>query len=156
MTSIEKINPLDLNIEVPRSSKDYLAGLVHLPRMVDKARAYKNETLGEYIFPCSLDQLVLNFLDVDPKKFVELDNSNEDGQIEEWAKEASRLHSPEEREALNRNILERKPAPKQMPIFLYHRELIEPGRTDVVTYVDLNDLEEGHIKNNHSYRSSVN
>jgi len=65
MTITEKVTALNLNVAVPRSSKDTLAGLAHLPRMIDKARALRNNTLGEYIYPCPLDWHVLNFLATD-------------------------------------------------------------------------------------------
>ena len=143
LTNTEKA--LDLNVSVPRSSRDTMAGIAHLPRMVDKARANRNETLGEYIYPCPLDQRVLKFLDTDPKTFAELADKNEDEQLTEWAREVTESHSFEERQLLNSNLLNRKPTPREMPHFLRQREKIQPGRTDVVTYVDLNDLEEGHI-----------
>ena len=40
MTITKKVTALNLNVAVPRSSKDTLAGLAHLPRMIDKARAH--------------------------------------------------------------------------------------------------------------------
>ena len=145
MNLIEKVESLDLNVSVPRSSKETMAGIAPLPRMVDKARSYKNGTLGEYIYPCPLDQHILKFLQTDPESFTELAETTQDDQIAHWAEEASRPRSPEERETLNRIILDRKPTAGQMPSFVYQRDLFEPGRTDVVTYVELTDLEEGHI-----------
>ena len=66
MNLIEKVESLDLNVSVPRSSKETMAGLAHLPRMIDKARAYRSNTIGEYIYPCPLDWRILKLLDQTP------------------------------------------------------------------------------------------
>jgi len=79
MTITKKMTALNLNIAVPRSSKDTLAGLAHLPRMIDKARALRNNTLGEYIYPWPIDRHVLNFLETDPEDFADLAEVNDDG-----------------------------------------------------------------------------
>ena len=56
---------MDLTQSFPRSPKVQLAGLVHLPRMLDKAGAFNAGTLGEYYFPCPLDDIILEFLQTD-------------------------------------------------------------------------------------------
>jgi len=145
MPITEKVNALNLNLAVPRSSKDTLAGLAHLPRMIDKARALRNNTLGEYIYPCPLDRHVLNFLQVGPEDFVDLAETNDDGQMAEWAEEAGRSGTAKERDLLNRKILDRKPDAQTLADFLEQRNQIDPTRTDVITWADLRDLEEGHI-----------
>jgi len=60
---------MNLTQEFPRSPKEQMAGLVHIPRMKDKARAARDNTLGEYIYPCPLDEIMLEFLDVDSETF---------------------------------------------------------------------------------------
>jgi len=42
---------MDLSKAFPRSPKQEMAGLVHLPRIIDKGRAYKENKLADYIFP---------------------------------------------------------------------------------------------------------
>jgi hypothetical protein len=145
METLEKINVLDLNFEVPRSSRESFAGIVHLPRMTDKARAYKNGVLGEYIYPCPLDRLVLNYLEVDAESFANRVEAKDDNEIENYVEKINRWRSEEDKELLRQKILDRKPSPEDMEWFVSQRDLLEPGRTDVVTYVGLNDLEEGHI-----------
>ncbi len=145
MTTTKKVTTLNLNIAVPRSSKDTLAGLAHLPRMIDKARALRNNTLGEYIYPCPIDRQVLNFLQADPEDFADLAEVNDDAQMAEWTEEAGRSRTGKERDLLNRKILDRKPDPANMADFLDQRNQIDPTRTDVITWADLRDLEEGHI-----------
>jgi len=145
MTILEKVTALNLNLAVPRSSKDTLAGLAHLPRMIDKARALRNDTLGEYIYPCPLDQHVLNFLATDPKDFADLAEVNDDGQMAVWADESGRSRTGKERDLLNGKILNRKPDAATLAEFLDQKNRIDPTRTDVITWADLRDLEEGHI-----------
>ena len=61
---------MDLTRTYPKSPKETLLGLVHLPRMIDKAKAFKENNLGEYIYPCPLDKLLLNFFIVDYEEFA--------------------------------------------------------------------------------------
>ena len=145
MTMTKKMTALNLNVTVPRSSKDTLAGLAHLPRMIDKARSLRNNTLGEYIYPCPLDRHVLNFLATDPEDFADLAEVNDDGQMAEWARETGRAHPAKERDLLNGKILDRKPDAATLAEFLDQRNQVDPTRTDVITWADLRDLEEGHI-----------
>ena len=145
MTILVKVQALNLNVAVPRSSKDTLAGLAHLPRMIDKARALRNDTLWEYIYPCPLDRHVLNFLETDPEDFADLAEVNDDEQMTEWAREASRSRNRKERDLVNGKILNRKVDPEDMPFFLKNRNLIDPTRRDITTWDGLIELEEGHI-----------
>ena len=145
MTILVKVQALNLNVAVPRSSKDTLAGLAHLPRMIDKARALRNDTLGEYIYPCPLDRHVLNFLETDPKDFADLAEVNDDGQMAAWADESGRSRTGKERDFLNAKILNKKPDTETLAEFVDQRNQIDPTRTDVITWADLRDLEEGHI-----------
>ncbi len=145
MTITKKMTALNLNVAVPRSSKDTLAGLAHLPRMIDKARALRNDTLGEYIYPCPLDRHVLNFLQANPEDFADLAEMTDNRQMAEWAGKASGSRTAKGRDLLNSKILDRKPDAANMADFLDQRNQIDPTRTDVITWADLRDLEEGHI-----------
>ena len=49
---------MDLSKVFPRSPKQKMAGLVHLGRMIDKGRAYKEKKLADYIYPCPLDKII--------------------------------------------------------------------------------------------------
>lgn len=146
MNVIEKVESLDLNTAVPRSSRETMAGIAHLPRMVDKARAYQNNNLGEYIYPCPLDRHILSYLEVNPEDFAELAELNEDKQMSLWTSAASAARNQEELDIVNAKILDRKVDPEDMPYFLNARNLIDPTRTDVTTWDGLTDLEEGHIE----------
>ena len=145
MTITKKLEAPDLNVNVPRSSKDTLADIAHLPRMIDKARAHKNDTLGEYIYPCPLDRQVLKFLATTAEDFADFAEVNDNADIAEWAEETGCFRSTKEKDLLNSKILGRKPNAATMADFLDQRNQIDPTRTDVVTWTDLTDLEEGHI-----------
>lgn len=46
----------DLTQHPPRSPRVRLGGYVHLPRLLDKARAHAAGKIGEYVWACPLDQ----------------------------------------------------------------------------------------------------
>jgi len=75
---------MDLTQFIPRSPKNKLAGIVMIPRMLDKARAYKNKSLGEYIYPCPLDQIILDFLGIDHKELAYQAQNLTNKEIELW------------------------------------------------------------------------
>ncbi len=145
MNLINKVESLDLNVSVPRSSRETMAGIAHLPRMIDKARAHRNNTLGEYIYPCPLDWQILKHLEANPGNFADLAEGNDDDQMTEWTREVSRSRTRKEQDLVNDKILNRKVDSEDMPSFLRARNLIDPTRTDVMTWDGLTDLDEGHI-----------
>jgi len=105
METLEKIKFLDLSVEEPRDFAESFAGIVHLPRMTDKARAYKNGTLSDFIYPCPLDRQVLNYLEVDAESFANRAEKNDDDEIEAYAEKINRWRSEEDREMLRQKIL---------------------------------------------------
>lgn len=123
-----------------------MAGLVHIPRMVDKARAWKNNALGEYIFPCPLDDIILDFLGVKAEEFAEVAATREDPEVARWAGEKCSERGDTEKQSINRRILERKPeTEEQSKTFLEALNKLDPSRTDIQAWVDLIDLEEGRL-----------
>lgn len=62
---------MDLSKRPPRSPRVRLGGFVHLPRLLDKARAHVAGTLGEYIWPCPLDKRFFAFTGLTPEEIVE-------------------------------------------------------------------------------------
>ena len=146
MNTMQSIKSLNLYKDVPRSSKDTMAGLAHLPRMIDKARAFRNGTLGEYIYPCPLDRRVLIFLKTSAEDFLDMAEVYDDEDMAEWAREASRSRHQIERDIVNYKILNGKPDAESLPYFIEQRNRIDPTRSDVTTWVDLTDLEEGRAR----------
>ncbi|MFQ5444752.1 MAG: DUF5069 domain-containing protein [Nitrospinales bacterium] len=137
---------MDLTQTFPRSPKEKFAGLVHAPRMVDKALAYKNKRLGEYIYPCPLDKVILDFLGIKEKQFTKVAVENGDAGILDLVEQKCRDRSPEKIEAVNQQILQRQPKnEKRWKDFYEMRDKIDPTRTDINTWVGLIDLEEGRL-----------
>lgn len=121
-------------------------GLVHIPRMMDKARAYKAKTLGEYIYACPLDKIILSFIKTDSEEFATFVIAHDETQILNWIKEKCQNRTEKEKEFINRQILERSPDGEERWAFFHEiRNKIDPSRTDITTWVDLIDLEEGHL-----------
>ena len=142
---------MDLSITFPRSPKQKMAGLVHLSRMIDKGRAYKESRLGDYIYPCPLDKIILNFLKIEAEIFANMTVEKNDEQIYDWAKELVKSKSPKELNFINEQILERKPDSKdRLNFFNEIRDKYDPSRSDITTWVDLLDLEEGRNPNKSS------
>ena len=62
-----------------------LGGFVHLPRLLDKTRASIVNQLGDYSFPCALDQRVLSFMGIEAEEFISAVRSGKsDSEMLEW------------------------------------------------------------------------
>ena len=139
---------MDLFRDFPRSPKEKIAGLVQLGRMIDKGRAYKEKRLADYIYPCPLDKIILNFLRIDSDTFAKMVVDKKDDEISIWAKDLTKSKSSREISFVNKQILDRKPdSQDRLQYFNEIRDKIDPSRTDIITWVDLLDLEEGRISN---------
>ncbi len=144
MTTVQTIPHLDLNRQPPRSPREIMAGILHLPRMIDKARAYRQGTLGEYIYPCPLDRRVLDFIGADAEAFADRAAAQDDDRISEWALEQTRSRSERERRLFNIRFIANSPQPgESMDYFIEQLDRLNPHRADIGTWVDLIDLEEG-------------
>ena len=137
---------MDLSKAFPRSPKQEMAGLVHLPRIIDKGRAYKENKLADYIFPCPLDKIILNFLKVDTEVFANMTRDKKDAEINDRAKEQTKSKSQSDFDFINKQILDRRPdSEDRLDYFNDLRNKIDPSRTDIDTWADLIDLEEGRL-----------
>ena len=139
---------MDLTKNFPRSPRDKMAGVVMLPRTTDKARAFNAGTLGEYHYDCPLDEEVFNFLGIDQAEYAQKAQELSDSQLEQWIHNAfvSKKTSAEI-DRFNAEFLADAPAPgsDSEQRFMKLRNKIDPSRTDIVTWVELLDLEEGRI-----------
>ena len=100
---------MDLTQDFPRSPYEKLNGMVHLPRMADKARAKGAGLLGEYIYPCPLDQMLLAFMGMEPEVFFESAQQKDDQEMAAWVQKKAVHHTSEEIEEWNRAFLNRGP-----------------------------------------------
>jgi hypothetical protein len=63
----------NLAAEAPRPMDATIGGYTWLPRMIDKARAAKAGTLGDYYrYPCPIDRTCLDKLGIDADTFAEI------------------------------------------------------------------------------------
>jgi len=135
---------MDLRRQFPRSPKEQLDGYAHVARIIDKARAHNAGTLGEYIYNCPMDQSWFQFTGVTADAFAEAVRTRDDRQMAEWIRQTATPRSQQEIEAWNRALLARTPSsPESRQRFLATRQKLAPERTDITTWPDLIDLEEG-------------
>jgi hypothetical protein len=113
--------------------------------MIDKCRAVLAGTQGEYIYPCPLDERLLEFAAISSADFTEAVKAHpEDRGVVEWFIHAAAPHSAAERDAWNEALLRRRPStPESAERFKQYRDAIDPSRTDLTAWADLQDLEEG-------------
>lgn len=134
---------MDLTRSFPRSPKETLHGLAHVPRMIDKAKAKNRGALGEYIYPCPLDDIMLEFLGTNGDEFARM---AETGEMDRWVGERCAGKSDSEKKTVNHKILQKKPdTEEKQRRFADLRNAIDPAREDVQTWAELIDLEEGRI-----------
>ena len=135
---------MDLSTQYPRSPREQLCGYVHLPRIIDKARASNASTLGEYIYHCPMDQSWFEFVGIDAESFAQAVTTRDDRQMEQWVRQQAKPHNQDEIDAWNQRLLSRTPSsPESQQRFLETRQRVAPDRTDVNTWPDMMDLEEG-------------
>jgi hypothetical protein len=91
-----------------------------------------------------MDQTLFEYLNMDPKAFLEVvKNAKSDYEIEAYAKTLVARKDPRNIEAFNKKFLSTVPTGESLTHFEELRSKIAPSRTDVVSWSDLLDLEEG-------------
>jgi hypothetical protein len=60
----------DLTRHPPRSPRARLGGYVHLPRLIDKARAWAADKAGDYHYPCPFDARFFAFTGLNADAFL--------------------------------------------------------------------------------------
>ena len=136
---------MDLRNHFPRSMRVKMAGYVHLSRMIDKCRAVLAGTEGEYIYPCPMDDRLMEFAGITPDQFTAAVKANPaDDAVARWFTQAAKSHTPAELDTWNRMMLSRGPSTlKKQKYFNTLRDAVDPSRTDLTAWADLPDLEEG-------------
>jgi hypothetical protein len=136
---------MDLRRSFPRSMRSKLEGYVHLARMIDKCRAVLAGTEGEYIYPCPMDERLLEFAGITADQFTAAVKPNpSDEAVAQWFTQTTKAHPPAELEAWNRMMLTCGPStPGKQDYFNKLRDAVDPARTDITSWADLQDLEEG-------------
>ncbi|MFZ0030879.1 MAG: DUF5069 domain-containing protein [Candidatus Cybelea sp.] len=135
---------MDLTKTTPRSSGEMMLGIVQLARATDKAKASAHDTLGEYKYDCPMDQGLFEYLGMDPMAFLNVvKDAKNDSEIETYARTFVTRKDPRNIEAFNKKFLSAVPTGESLKHFEELRSKIAPSRTDVVSWSDLLDLEEG-------------
>lgn len=136
---------MDLRKNFPRSMRVKMEGYVHLARMIDKCRAVLAGTEGEYIYPCPMDERLMKFAGITAEQFTATVKANPtDEGVAEWFRQIAKPHQPAELEAWNQKLLARGPSsPESAEKFKKYRDAVDPARTDLTSWADLQDLEEG-------------
>jgi hypothetical protein len=134
----------DLTKSTPRSSSETMLGIVQLARVIDKAKAATHGVIGEYKYDCPMDRELFDYLGMDPKTFLAtVNNAKSDYEIEAYAKTFVAKKDSRNIEAFNDKFLTKVPTGESLKHFEELRSKIAPSRTDVVSWADLLDLEEG-------------
>jgi hypothetical protein len=138
---------MDLTTSAPRSAKDKLAGLVSFKRVIDKAKAHNEGHLGEYDYDCPHDKPFFEFLGTNGDEFARRVKELEtDDEIAGWVKsDFLSKKSQAEIDAFNDARTKWYPDPGSHGEEYFNglRDNVAPGRSDVVTWFDLLDLDEG-------------
>lgn len=75
----------DLTQHPPRSVRVRLGGYVHLPRLLDKARAVIAGKGGDYHYNCPFDQRFFTFTGIDPDATLEaIKSGKSDSEMLDW------------------------------------------------------------------------
>ena len=132
-----------------RSPRQMLAGWVHLARFVDKIRLHHAEKLpADYQanFCGGFDGRWLEASGVNKETFLEaVRAAKDDAAVEQWVR-ANIRKAPAEIEAFNRFVLDRGRS-DEMSARLVERKKESglEGRTDIQTFVDFIDADEGRL-----------
>lgn len=124
-----------------------IAGHVHVARMIDKCRAVLAGTEGEYIYPCPMDERLLEFTGITSDQFTAAVKTNPtDEGVAAWFQQAAKPHTSAELEEWNQKLLARGPSsPESAEKFKKYLAAIDPSRTDITAWSDLQDLEERRV-----------
>ncbi len=137
---------VDLTTQPPRSahSKD-VAGCHGVARMADKGRAARAGKIGEYTYgeDSGQDRRILEFLGVSADDFQEAAvNNPNDIEIGAWVLEQSGKGT-DEIAAFNERMANWGPEDEASRAFFEkRRQEIDPSRTDIKTWADLQDVDD--------------
>lgn len=135
---------MDLTKTKPRSVGETMLGIVQLARTTDKAKAVAHGSIGEYKYDSPMDQGLFDYLGMDPNEFLNVvKGTKNDSEIESYANTFITKKDPRSIEAFNKKWLSAVPVGESLMHFQELRTKVAPSRTDVVSWSDLLDLEEG-------------
>jgi hypothetical protein len=137
---------MDLTKTVPRSVREKHLGLVQLARTIDKAKASAHGTIGQYEYPSEMDKGLFEFLGIQGLEFLKIVKvATTDAEIDGYIKGFVEKKTSDEIASFNRRWMTSMPEGESLEHFTKIRTRIAPERTDVTTWPDLLDLEEGRV-----------
>jgi hypothetical protein len=137
---------MDLTTAYPRSPRATIAGLAMAARAADKARAQAAGTIGDYNYDCPMDNKLFAFVGTNGEEFLAAVTSTPDDHgAEQLLTKKLAGKSADEIAAYNHSLVEHQPqaGTDGCTWFLAGREKNGRGRTDIFTWTDLIDVEEG-------------
>jgi hypothetical protein len=135
----------DLRRHPPRSPRTRLGGFAHLPRLIDKARAFVAGTHGDYHYNCPVDQRFFAFTGINPDAFLlEVKAGKTDSELLAYA--SAHLvppRAPSQIASWTRWMEELTPSSPDTRAFFndVHRQNA-PHRDDIGTWFDWLDLDD--------------
>jgi hypothetical protein len=135
---------MDLTKTKPRSVHATMLGIVQLARTTDKAKAKVNGTIGDYNYDCSMDRGLFEYLGINAASFLDVvKNAKDDSEISMYANGFVSKKDPVSIATFNKKWLSSVPTGESLEHFNKLRARVAPDRTDVTSWPDLLDLEEG-------------
>ena len=136
---------VDLTAGPPRSARaEDIAGICGVARMADKARAERAGKIGEYKYgdDSGQDVRILTFLGISAADFQEAAvNNPNDLEIGAWVRENCDK-SDDAIETFNETLINYAPNEASQERFNARLQEIDPTRTDITTWVALQDLDD--------------
>lgn len=85
-TGAVNLSAPNLTLHPPRSPRTRLGGFVHLPRLIDKARAFAAGTNGDYHYNCPIDQRFFAYTGINADEFLaQVKAGKSDGELLAYA-----------------------------------------------------------------------
>lgn len=135
----------DLTQHPPRSPRVRLGGFVHLPRLLDKARAHAAGKLGDYHWNCPLDQRWAGFTGVSlPALLAEVQQGRTDAEMLAWVTaHLNPTRQPWEIAAFSQWLEHLAPGDAgRHATFAEDIKTKAPGRDDIRTMFDRLDMDD--------------
>ena len=136
---------MDLTRQPPRRPSNLgIAGIVGAARLVDKARAHNEETLGEFLYggDSGLDRKILDLLGISDEEFAEAAGEHDDQSLSKWIFERSDV-TQDAIDQFNQTELERLPETDEYKQRLRDRiAKYAPGNTEIKTILQSIELDD--------------
>ena len=133
----------DLTQHPPRSARVRLGGYCHLPRLLDKARAFAAGKNGDYDFNCPMDRHFFGFTGIDADAFLaEVKQGRSDSEMLAWVR-AHTSRTPAEIHAWTSWLDQHGPGGAAGHEWLAETIKASAGeRDDIRSFADLLDLDD--------------